>query len=362
MNTKEPQTGARPPTADEIAQLPPHAVVAFTARCARIAQPLYRHACSEWFTYRNELDDAISLVELIAGNADAPTAILPQLTQLAHRETSQFEASIVFDGNESEDACCIAAKSTRVIDSALRSAQAMLADNSKLYEIAATAAEFACIADVYVQEHLTSEVLHAFDTLLATAKTQQWQHSVLVPRSLFLLNARFDIPTGGEFNSIVSVASRVDDVLVEKLKLHPEIIYALQPGEFEELVAKLFSGIGYQVERTQMTRDGGYDLAAIRKSEVGHLRFLLECKRYAPTRPVTVSAVRALHGVVQSQHATKGILVTTSRFTGPALQHFEDNKHILEPRDFAGFLDWLDIYDRYRLQSYTRRRTPGEET
>jgi restriction system protein len=40
---------------------------------------------------------------------------------------------------------------------------------------------------------------------------------------------------------------------------------------------------------------------------------LVECKRY--NGPVGVEFVRVLHSVVYAEHANKGILVSTSRFT-----------------------------------------------
>jgi len=44
---------------------------------------------------------------------------------------------------------------------------------------------------------------------------------------------------------------------------------------------------GYEVELTKKTRDGGYDVVAVGRKQVD-VRFLIECKMYAPTKKVDV--------------------------------------------------------------------------
>lgn len=47
---------------------------------------------------------------------------------------------------------------------------------------------------------------------------------------------------------------------------------------------------------------------------------LMDCKRYAKHRPVEVSVVRQLLGVVEVEKASAGVIATTSRFTKGALE------------------------------------------
>ena len=70
-----------------------------------------------------------------------------------------------------------------------------------------------------------------------------------------------------------------------------------------------------------------------------------ECKRYAPDRPVGPEIARALLGTILhgSTRATKGVLVTTSRFT-PATRTFILTEPSLDGKDFDGIVGWLQEY------------------
>jgi restriction system protein len=89
----------------------------------------------------------------------------------------------------------------------------------------------------------------------------------------------------------------------------------LAPRRFEELVAELFRDKGYDVELTPPSKDGGIDIIAVSRSDVGSAMTLIECKRYAESNRVGVDIVRGLYGVVEEQKASRGQIVTTSYFT-----------------------------------------------
>jgi hypothetical protein len=157
------------------------------------------------------------------------------------------------------------------------------------------------------------------------------------------LHTTFDIEatTGGE--PLVKVASYVDRALIERLHQHPDDLRTIDRRRFEELVAELFVGFGYEVELTKRTRDGGKDIIAIRNAEV-NTRFLIECKRPEPGTPVRISAVRELYGVKEDDGASKAILATTSYFTPEAILFFEKHRWELEPRDFDALQLWIATY------------------
>jgi restriction endonuclease len=104
-----------------------------------------------------------------------------------------------------------------------------------------------------------------------------------------------------------------------------------------------------QPEQTQKVRFNVWwvelkmgDATSVRKFEA-KVRFLIECKRYAPSHKVGVELVRALYGVRMHEKATKGILATTSTFTRGAKAFFNDHLWELEPRDFDGVVDWVKL-------------------
>lgn len=125
-------------------------------------------------------------------------------------------------------------------------------------------------------------------------------------------------------NKIVIPAEIKNDVkvvnksLVEKVAQNPDILYTIQPREFEEMVCELFERKGYKVKLTKQTHDGGKDIIILNDSMLGDLIFYAECKRFSKNHPVEVSLVRELFGVVEADRATAGIMVTTSYYSEEA--------------------------------------------
>ena len=84
--------------------------------------------------------------------------------------------------------------------------------------------------------------------------------------------------------------------------------------EFEHLVGEAYRRQGYVVQQTGSTGgDGGIDVVLTRGDE----RVLVQCKQWR-TRRVGVKPVRELFGVMTSESATRGILVTYGSFTRDA--------------------------------------------
>jgi len=123
---------------------------------------------------------------------------------------------------------------------------------------------------------------------------------------------------------------------------YPEKLYSISPRKFEEFVASLFKHHGFEVSLTPATRDGGFDILAVHHSELtDDMVSLVECKRYAPDRPVGIGVVQRLLGTVEQVRANKGVLVTTSFFTSPALKAAELTRHKIALKDYLSIVDWL---------------------
>lgn len=142
---------------------------------------------------------------------------------------------------------------------------------------------------------------------------------------------------------IITVTNNVIKRMIEDFYINPEKLKNIDRRKFEEMVAELFTGFGYNVELTKQTRDGGKDIIAIKKCDV-NLKYLIECKRPDPGNPVSISPVRELYAVKTSERATKGILATTSFFTKDALSFFNMHKWELEPKDYNGIMAWIADY------------------
>jgi len=90
-------------------------------------------------------------------------------------------------------------------------------------------------------------------------------------------------------------------------------LLAMNPYEFEHLVRQIFEEMGMQAWNTQAIKDDGVDAVAVNNNAVFGGMCIIQAKRYRGA--VGVEAIRALAGVMEDKHATKGILITTSWVT-----------------------------------------------
>jgi HJR/Mrr/RecB family endonuclease len=157
------------------------------------------------------------------------------------------------------------------------------------------------------------------------------------------LHVTFELQPRKHETAILEVARRIDEALIRRFSNNPEQLKVMDRRLFEELIAELFNGFGYEVELTRRTRDGGKDVIAIRQAEV-NVRYLIECKRPDPGTVVGVAAVRELLGVKTDERATKGILATTAYFSHDAQLLFHQHAWELEPRDYNAVVEWIRLY------------------
>jgi hypothetical protein len=145
-------------------------------------------------------------------------------------------------------------------------------------------------------------------------------------------------------------------LLINKIGTKPAILRDIPTKTgwrvFEEIVAEVFRGFGYQVDLTKMTRDGGKDIIALRKhgDEIIE-RLLIECKHWKDK--LDVRPVRNLVGVAVTQEElpTGIILATTSSFTEDA-KELQINPNIsikLDLRDYNDILSWIGDYNAIQL-------------
>jgi DNA-binding response OmpR family regulator len=138
----------------------------------------------------------------------------------------------------------------------------------------------------------------------------------------------------------------VNEALISYLVTHPKYMYELNPRKFEELIAKLLEDAGYTVTLTPQTRDGGKDIYALYKSEIGHILTLVECKRYRTDHPVGVDIVRSLYGVKVAERANKAVVITTSFFTKDALDFKRKVGYEMSLKDYDNLVYWLRKYKK----------------
>ncbi len=123
----------------------------------------------------------------------------------------------------------------------------------------------------------------------------------------------------------------------EKWRSGRELIRWLQsmrPAEFEDYTAHLFTKLGYKVEVTGASHDGGIDVIA----EKDGRKHYIQCKKFI-TREVPVGAVRDFYGAMADKGASaKGIFITTNKFTLDAERFAEDKP--------------IELVDGFKLEKY----------
>lgn len=98
-------------------------------------------------------------------------------------------------------------------------------------------------------------------------------------------------------------------------------INTLSGIEFENICQLLVSRMGFEVEPTKATGDGGIDLIAYNHQPFLEGKYIIQCKRYSGS--IGEPILRDLYGVVTSERANKGILITTGYFTQSAISFAE---------------------------------------
>ena len=159
-------------------------------------------------------------------------------------------------------------------------------------------------------------------------------------QALRALRSLIEFPTPPK--QLITVTNLATDKLLQHLKSHPESLHDIHPRQFEELVAELLTGYGWDVELTPETKDGGYDLFAISKDIAGvTTSWVIECKKYRADRKVGVEIVRSLYTVKNEIRAANALLATTSSFT-KGVNDFKASRYDLSLRDYNGIIEWIE--------------------
>lgn len=143
-------------------------------------------------------------------------------------------------------------------------------------------------------------------------------------------------------DSIKLAVSEVNDQLLYELSQNPKLLYNLSSYDFERVIARMFEKQGFSVEITPRTRDGGKDIF-IAKQGLASFLFYVECKKYAPNKPVGIDVIQRLYGVISAEKANGGFIATTSYFTKPAEDYIKEYnlEHQLTLQDYNTISDIL---------------------
>ena len=106
-------------------------------------------------------------------------------------------------------------------------------------------------------------------------------------------------------------------------------------------MASVLRNEGFEVELTPTTRDSGFDILAVQDSAVtGQHTYLIDCKRYAKQK-IGIEKIRHLMWVVEHNKATKGMIVTTTSFSGDARRLAEQYSNKIMLHDYDSLKSWV---------------------
>lgn len=119
--------------------------------------------------------------------------------------------------------------------------------------------------------------------------------------------------------------------------------FKIEPRTWEEILAGALDKEGFKVTLTPRSGDYGRDVIAER-SGIGSMRLIGSMKAYGPDHVVPREHIHEMLGIVNAEHATKGMIVTTSDFAprifeAPGLQ--DAARHRLELYNGTQLQDWL---------------------
>lgn len=157
-------------------------------------------------------------------------------------------------------------------------------------------------------------------------------------QGLYLQSSKLLVPESKEIiipEPIIDDISIVNTSLVAQVAKNPSLVHQCSSRQFEELVCEMLDKKGYKVHLTGQTRDGGKDIIIVEDNLLGSFLIYVECKQYAPDRPVGVNLVRELYGTISADEATAGLLITSSYFSKDAINFKNKVKHRLNLMDYV---------------------------
>lgn len=122
-------------------------------------------------------------------------------------------------------------------------------------------------------------------------------------------------------------------------------INSLSGVEFEKVCQQLVENMGFETETTKASGDNGIDLIAYNHQPLLSGKYIIQCKRYSGS--VGEPIIRDLYGVVMSERANKGILMTTGYFTRSAISFAEG-----KPIELIGDKKLYDLLSSYGIAEF----------
>jgi restriction system protein len=176
-------------------------------------------------------------------------------------------------------------------------------------------------------EFLDREVIRATEGYVAwQARTKDNKQTRRMQSDAFLETDSAEFATDADPISLMSLAAESirTDVASELL----DRIRSESPAFLEKLVLKLLLAMGYGVtvddlDHTGRPGDEGID-GIVKQDLLGLEKIYVQAKRYRDQSSIGGETIQAFMGALSMKNATKGVFITTSRFSSAALKYVEE--------------------------------------
>lgn len=130
------------------------------------------------------------------------------------------------------------------------------------------------------------------------------------------------------------------------------LLSSMDPYRFEELVAELLRGQGFEVFLTKRSRDGGRDIIAAFYEDGTEYLMMVDCKRKSDHITLGPENVRALLGQYYVETITGSgfncaMLVTSAGGFGPSSLKLQEQVYELSLKSRKEISEWITDYGRF---------------
>jgi len=132
----------------------------------------------------------------------------------------------------------------------------------------------------------------------------------------------------------------------ENIKWNKEFLRSIEWKRYEEICTEYLKLKNCDATVTNIGADGGMDIKI--KDKNGKLFAIGQCKSWS--KPIGVSLIRELYGVMISENAEYSIFFTTSTFSLDAIDFAQNKKIILiDANEFIHEINKLNDFDRIKI-------------
>ncbi|WP_233207716.1 restriction endonuclease [Siphonobacter sp. BAB-5405] len=141
----------------------------------------------------------------------------------------------------------------------------------------------------------------------------------------------------------------IDEIILEIYR-DKKKIFSTHHYDFECIVRRVFISLGYDVEPTKKTRDGGYDMIA-RKDDTVPTNHLIECKT-SKKKAIGVDVIERFLFKINELKASTGIMVTNLKFSADVIKKYASStyKYYLKLIDGNELLSMIKNYVESNLR------------